>query len=73
LVIQGFIKPGGERKLLLVNRRDREMEMALPEAAGARIETIDQTTGSSPPSSSRIEGGRFKLNGLGVAVVTLSK
>jgi hypothetical protein len=73
VMIQGFIKPDGERKLLLVNRRDRVMEMALPEATGARIEVIDQTTGSGPPSSSRIEGGRFKLNGLGVAVVTLAK
>ena len=72
VMIQGFIKPDGERKLLLVNRRDRAVEMTLPGSTGARLETIDQITGSNPPAVSRIEDGRIKLGGLGVAVLTFS-
>jgi hypothetical protein len=73
VVIQGFITPSGERKLLLVNKRDREFEFLLPEAAGAKLEVVDRGTGSNPPATSRIAGERFKLGRLGVAVVTISK
>jgi len=73
VLIQGFIKPNGERKLLLVNKRNREFEFVLPEAAGAKLEVVDQTTSSSLPASSHIEGDSFKLGGLGVAVLTLAK
>lgn len=73
VMIQAFIKPDGERKLLLVNRRDREVQMLLPEAAGARLEVVDQTTGTNPPAASRITDQSFKLRGLGVAVLTLAK
>ncbi|HKS96812.1 MAG TPA: glycosyl hydrolase family 39 [Terriglobia bacterium] len=73
VLIQGFIKPNGERKLLLVNKRNREFSFVLPEAAGGRLEVVDQTTGSNPPASSRLPGDSFKLGGLGVAVLTLTK
>jgi len=73
VMIQGFIKPDGERKLLLVNKRDRELGLMLPEAAGGKLEVVDQTTGSGPPSVSQITGHTFNLRGTAVAVLTLAK
>ena len=70
---QAFVSPGGERKLLLINKRDREFEISLPEAGGAKVELIDLTTGSNPPASSSITGSNFNLGGFGVAAVTLAK
>jgi len=70
---QAFVSPSGERKLLLVNKREREFEIILPEAGGGKVEMIDLTTGSNPPASSWLTGSNFKLGGFGVAAVTLAK
>jgi len=56
-----------------VNKRDREFEIDLPEAAGGKVQVIDQTTGSSPPASRTFAGSAFRLGGFGVAVVTLAR
>lgn len=71
VMVQAYVSPSGERKLLLVNKRDRDFEISLPEAEGAKVEMIDLATGSNPPASGTIEGPSFKLGGFGVAVVTL--
>jgi hypothetical protein len=73
VMAQAFVSAGGERKLLLVNKRDREFEINLPEAAGAKMEVIDQVTGSNPPASKTVTGSSFKLGGFGIAVVRLGK
>jgi hypothetical protein len=70
---QAFVSASGEQKLLIVNKRDREFEINLPGAAGGKIEVIDQTTGSKPPSPAAVRGSAFKLGGFGVAVVTLTR
>jgi hypothetical protein len=68
---QGFVKPDGKRRLLLVNRRDRACSFAVAGASGGEIEYVDQTTGFGPPGSTRLAGDTVTLNGLAVAVVTL--
>jgi hypothetical protein len=73
VMTQAYVTSGGERKLLMVNKRDREFQIALPEAKGGKLEVVDQITGFNPPAASKIEGESFKLGGLGVAVVTLPK
>jgi len=73
VMTQAFVTSSGERKLLLVNKRDRAFEINLPDARGAKIEMIDLTTGSNPPASESVTGSSFKLGGFGVAVVTLAK
>jgi len=73
VLIQGFITRNGERKLLLVNKRDREFLFSLPEAAGGRIEAVDRTTGANAPTSRKIDGPTFKLGAFGIGVVTLVK
>jgi hypothetical protein len=71
VLTQGFVSSSGERKLLVVNKRDRKFTLALPGLAGGKLEVVDQSTGSNPPATGTIEGDSFSLGGLGVAVVTL--
>jgi hypothetical protein len=71
VMTQGYVTSSGERKLLIVNKRDHELQLTWPEAKGGKLEVVDQTTASNPPASSHIEGENFKLGGFGVAVVTL--
>jgi hypothetical protein len=65
----GTITAKGVRKLLLVNKRDRDFELTLPQAAG-EVQFVDQTTKSNPPAKLSFSDGKLTLRGLGVAVVT---
>lgn len=67
----GFITRGGKRKLLLVNKRDRETELKLPHSA-REIRLVDQTTKGDPPATEPLNGSEVKLRGLSVTVVTES-
>jgi hypothetical protein len=71
--VQGFVTSEGKHKLLLVNKRDRSFEVAIPGGDGAEIAYIDQTTGFQPPAVAQLSGDHATLAGLGVAVVTFSK
>jgi hypothetical protein len=62
-------KPNGSRRLLLVNKRDRDVELTLPQQA-ALIEFVDQATKGDPPSKRSLTGTRFTLHGLEVASIT---
>jgi hypothetical protein len=67
----GFLTRDGKRRLLLVNKRDRDFELVVPGAAGGRLDFVDQTTKFDPPSSAKLEGDKLTVRGLAVAVVTL--
>jgi hypothetical protein len=67
----GVLTRDGKRRMLLVNKRDRDIELTVPGVAGARQEYVDQTTKFDPPGSAKLEGEKVTLRGLGVAVVTL--
>jgi hypothetical protein len=73
LLTQAFVSSNGERKLLIVNKRDHAYQLTLPGLKGGKLEVVDQTTGAMPPAVSTIDGDSFALGGLGVAVVTLPK
>jgi hypothetical protein len=64
----GFVNPDGTRKLLLVNKRDREFNLKLPEAA-SEVQYVDQTTMENPPAVQRLNSNTVKLRGLAVAAV----
>jgi hypothetical protein len=66
----GFITPGGEHKLLLVNKRNKDIQLTLPQTA-KKAEYVDQTTKSKPPATARGGTNSYKLGALGVAVITL--
>ncbi|MDE3181640.1 MAG: glycosyl hydrolase family 39 [Acidobacteriota bacterium] len=70
---EGFITPGGERKILLANERNRPFDIAITGAAGGMEEYVDQTTGEHPPASVKLAGGTLQLGGFGVAIVTLPR
>jgi hypothetical protein len=59
----------GEHKLLLVNKRDREMQITLREQAKT-IEFVDQTTREEPPQKRQVNSQTIRLTGLQVSVVT---
>jgi hypothetical protein len=67
----GFIGQGGEHKLLLVNKRGRPAEVALPQPA-KKVEFVDQTTKSDPPAVREVNESKYVLGAYGVAVLTLS-
>jgi hypothetical protein len=63
------IKPTRERKLLLVNKRDRDFDVALPQPA-RQWEFVDQTTKNDPAASEKLNSNSVALRGLAVGVVT---
>jgi len=68
---QAFSIPGGARKVLLVNERNRDIEVSLPGASQATEQVVDQTTRDNPPASVHLSGDTIALKGFAVAVVTL--
>jgi hypothetical protein len=66
----GVITPNGEHKLLLVNKRDRNIDLTLPQPASG-LQIVDQTTSSAPPAHKSLNGSKLNLPGLAVAVVTM--
>ena len=67
----GVVTREGKRRLLLVNKRDRNSEVSIPGANGGQEEYVDQTTAFQPPASANSSGDKVTLNGFSVAVVTL--
>ncbi len=70
---QSFVSSTGVRKVLVVNKRDRPFDIAVPAGAGGQVEYVDQKTANDAPGKTALQGDRFTLNGFGVAVVTLPK
>jgi Glycosyl hydrolases family 39 len=65
------ITPEGKHRVLLVNKRDRPLEVEVPGASGGQEEYVDQTTAFQPPVSAKLESDRVTLNGFSVVAVTL--
>jgi hypothetical protein len=70
---QAFLSRGNKRRLLLVNRRNRDVEVTVAGAAGATMRFVDQTTGFQPPSSTILKEEVVRLGGYSVAVVEFSE
>jgi len=66
---QAFATRNGRRRLLLVNWRNREIEIEVPQAEGATMQFVDQTTAFDPPASATLSSDTVKLGGYAVAVV----
>lgn len=66
---QAFLTPAG-RKLLLANKRNKAIELALPDADKAMALTVDLQTGEGPARSVKPEGGSIKLEPFAVTVVS---
>jgi hypothetical protein len=65
-----FVSQNGEHKLLLVNMRDRDFDVALPQQV-KQIQFVDQITAAGPPKTELVGKNTVQLRGLEVAVLTL--
>lgn len=63
------ISRGGERKLLLINKRDRVILLTLKLEAKT-VQFVDRTTKGAPLEKQRIDSKTIQLRGLEVAVVS---
>ena len=61
----------GKRKLLLVNKRDRNVDLSIPGAAGGQLDYVDVTTGFQLPASAKLNSNSLTLHGFSVAVLNL--
>ncbi len=66
---QAFVTPAG-RKLLLANKRDRSLEVALPDADQASVQVVDDLTGDGPARDVKPADGKLELRPFAVAVVS---
>lgn len=69
LTAQAYVTSAG-RKLLLVNKRNREFEIPLPDADKASALAVDEKTGDGPARSVKIAGGAVTLAPFAVTVVS---
>ena len=65
------VTKAGQRRVLLVNKRDRTFELSIAGASGGQLEYVDQTTGFDPAKSVHLDSDNITLHGFGVAAVTL--
>jgi hypothetical protein len=72
LYSQAFIKPSGERKLLLVNKRQKDLTVSITGATGGEIQMVDQST-AALPTRRPLSTDSIVLGGFAVAVVTLPR
>jgi hypothetical protein len=66
----GFISPAGEHRILLINKRDHDVELTLPQAARS-VQFVNQSSAGKPPVLQEVNSVTLQLPGLEVAVVTL--
>ena len=68
---QAFLTQGGQKRVLLVNKRDRAFDITVSGATGGRVNYVDQITSFQPPTMMKLSGDTLKLRGYSVAVVDL--
>lgn len=66
-----FLTRAGKKRILLVNKRNRRFDIALPGAKGGRVEYVDQTTGFRPPSTANLSSEMVSLAGYSVTVLNV--
>ena len=68
---QGFVTRDSKHKVLLISKRDRQIDVPLSGVRNASALVVDQTTQGNPARTERLSGDTFRLPGYGVAVITL--
>ena len=66
---QAFVTPSA-RKLLLINKRNRAITVALPDASDAAVLTVDSQSAQGPARILFIQSGKITLQPFAVTVVT---
>jgi hypothetical protein len=68
---QAYITPNGQRKILLINKRDRPFEVTIEGIKDATEQHVDQNTNSHPAASRTVDGDKLVLHGFEVCILTL--
>jgi hypothetical protein len=66
-----FVTQDGNKRVLLVNKRNRPFDVTITGATGGQEDYVDQTTAFQPPATVKLSSDSLKLPGYSVAVVTL--
>jgi hypothetical protein len=69
LSAQAFVSPGG-RRLLLVNKRNREQVVMVPDSETSKALVVDPDSANNPARSIELEKGAIHLRPFAVAVVS---
>jgi hypothetical protein len=69
---QAFVTKEGQRKLLLISKRDYPQTIQLTSFEGATAEIVDQSTAGEPARTETLKEEVFNLPGFAVAVLTIS-
>lgn len=69
VVAQAFATPNG-RRLLLANKRNRSVELSVPDADQAKVRVVDESTGDGPARELKPTNGSIDLGPFAVAVVS---
>lgn len=72
LELQAYVTPTG-RKLLIINKRNRPINFALPDSEGTTILTVDSQSAESPAREITQTHGTLTLHPFAVAVVSWHK
>lgn len=73
VVAQGIVTGKG-RKLLLINKEDKDAQLQLPSFTNnTSISYVDTTTGENPPAKEKLNSNTITLRGFSVAVVDFGK
>lgn len=69
----GLLSSDGARKVLVVNKRNRALQLRIPGAKGGLVDYMDIHTGAHPPASRRLDSDTVNLAGYAVAIVHLAR
>lgn len=71
--VEAFVTSKG-RKIVLINKRNREVQLQLPkDAKGASMTYVDLTTGENPLGKAQLSGNTVKLDPFSVAIIDFGK
>ncbi len=65
-----MVTRAGKHKMLLVNKRDRNLDLSIAGAAGGHFDSVDVTTGFQPPASAKVASEKLMIHGFSVGVLT---
>ncbi len=68
---QGFVTKSGQRKLLLINRRNRPASISLPGAAGSSEQYVNEETAESGVGATALARDETALGPFEVSVITM--
>ncbi|MDR6784479.1 hypothetical protein ABIE26_002132 [Pedobacter africanus] len=72
VVAQAFITAGG-KKLLLINKTNKTINLKLPVMQGATLQTVDVNTGDNPIANAEVKPGAFMVKPFAVTVIKIKE